>query len=485
METPIFTLEKSLKLFEINYDGKKYTCQFKIFEEFIQANIYLDNKLKYKGNIFLEKIQCQIKTFFDYNINEIFEEINQLNSNNFWIINESNKYKLKIEFMILRKKRNIIIDLNDNKKNDDIINKYKKIIKEKDNIISDLKDNLKKTNEKIINNYEEIINEKDKIIAQLKEEINVLSKKNDKENNLYDNFNIISKYPINILNTNKIFCLTIINDGRLVSGSYDNKIIIYNIKTYKPDLIIKEHNNKVSDIFQLKSGIIASCSWDKTIKLFNIKGNTYETLQTLNYHTNYVYKIIELKNKYFVSCSNDHSIIFYFKNNDKYQKDYKIATNGSCRSIIQTKENEMCYSEYNNNNYNICFFDLNERKIKVNLSNISSSGSRGPFNMITQDQLLIGGPNIISIINVNKYEIIRIIEVPNSGWIFGFCMINNNMFLTGDSFGKIRQWKIEEDNLILIYEKEKAHDSDIYSLVNLERDGLIASGSGDNSIKIW
>ena len=59
------------------------------------------------------------------------------------------------------------------------------------------------------------------------------------------------------------------------------------------------------------------------------------------------------------------------------------------------------------------------------------------------------------------------------------------MFLTGDSFGKIRQWKIEEGNVILICEKEKAHESDIYSLVNLERDGLIASGSGDNSIKIW
>ena len=128
---------------------------------------------------------------------------------------------------------------------------------------------------------------------------------------------------------------------------------------------------------------------------------------------------------------------------------------------------------------------MNERKIKLYLSNISSSGSRGPFNLISKDILLIGGFNKLTIINVNKYEIIRILEAPHSGWIFGFCMININMFLTGDSFGKIRQWKIEEDNLILIYEKEKAHESDIYTLVNLERDGLIASGSGDNSIKIW
>ena len=65
----------------------------------IQANLFLDNTLKYKGYIFLEKIQFQIKAFFDYNINEIYDEINQLNSINFIIIKGNNKYKLKIEFI--------------------------------------------------------------------------------------------------------------------------------------------------------------------------------------------------------------------------------------------------------------------------------------------------------------------------------------------------------------------------------------------------
>ena len=41
------------------------------------------------------------------------------------------------------------------------------------------------------------------------------------------------------------------NDGRLVSGSCDNSIIIYNKVTYKPDLIIKEHSYIVKYITQL------------------------------------------------------------------------------------------------------------------------------------------------------------------------------------------------------------------------------------------
>ena len=95
-------------------------------------------------------------------------------------------------------------------------------------------------------------------------------------------------------------------------------------KTYQPDIIIKEHNSGVCCINQLSSGILASCSKDKTIKLFNIKEMKYDILQTLNYHTNCVNKIIELKNKNLVSCSSDSSIIFYIKDNNEYKKDYQI-----------------------------------------------------------------------------------------------------------------------------------------------------------------
>ena len=87
------------------------------------------------------------------------------------------------------------------------------------------------------------------------------------------------------------------NEGRLVSDSNNESIIIYNKGTYKPDIIIKERNDTVQYITTLSSGILVSCSWDNSIKLFNIKDNQYEILQTLNYHTDMVYKIIQLKNE--------------------------------------------------------------------------------------------------------------------------------------------------------------------------------------------
>ena len=117
------------------------------------------------------------------------------------------------------------------------------------------------------------------------------------------------------------------------------------------------------------------------------------------------------------------------------------------------------------------------------ISNISKMGI-SQFIMISKDLLFISGENKISIININKYEIIREIEVPNSGWINGAYMLNKNIIFTGDDKGIIREWKIEEDNLIFISKKENSHNGCIYTLLNIGN-GHIASGSADKSIKIW
>ena len=102
--------------------------------------------------------------------------------------------------------------------------------------------------------------------------------------------------------------------------------------------------------------------------------------------------------------------------------------------------------------------------------------------MISKDFLVIPGYNAISIINVNEYKLVRVIEVLNSSYIKGICKLNQNMLITGDDSKTLRQWKIEDDNLILVSKKENADDGAINILLNLGN-GYIASGSG--SIKIW
>ena len=106
------------------------------------------------------------------------------------------------------------------------------------------------------------------------------------------------------------------------------------------------------------------------------------------------------------------------------------------------------------------------------------------FIMMLKDLLLIPGENKISIVNVNQYRLVRIIDVPGSGRICGVCKLSQNMILTGDAAGIIRQWRIEGDNLILTSKKEQSNHNGINVLLNLGN-GHIASGSDDFSIKIW
>jgi len=236
-------------------------------------------------------------------------------------------------------------------------------------------------------------------------------------------------------------------------------------------------------ICQLSTGILASCSEDKTIKLFKIKDFKYEILQSINFHKDTVYKIIELKDKRLVSCSSDSSIIFYYEENLKYIKDYQISTNGSCSSMIQIKDEEICYSEQYNDA--ICFFDLIKRKIKSSISKISKRNSTDEwFIMISENLLAIPGESKITIIDVVQHEIKRTINVKDSSWLFGSCMLRKNMLITGGRDYSIRQWKIEGDNLVLISKREKAHNGDINFLLNLGN-GHIASGSDGGTIKIW
>ena len=305
---------------------------------------------------------------------------------------------------------------------------------------------------------------------------------NENNDKTYDNFNIKDKEPKHILIYHKDFinCSTVLKDGSFVTGSNDNSIIIYNNKTFKPDLTIKVHKSGVICLVQLSSGYFVSCSYDKTIKIFN---NKFKLMQTIVYHSNFANKIIELKTKQLVSCLHEKYIIVYNKVNNEYIKDYSFSTNGRNGPIIQTKNNEICYYEHENT---ICFYDLIKKNIIKKIHDISATiYTYDSFLMISEDLLLITGKDKISIVNVDSYDLISIIDVPDSGWIkVANCMLNNDMIITGDDSKRIIQWKIYYDILTLFSKKENAHDGWI-STLSILGNGLILSGSGDGTAKIW
>ena len=450
-----------IKEVELRDGENKLKCEIQIIGKFFQASIYdSDNTLLHQGDIHVNRIRAQIYAFTDVRIGEIFDEINKLENDKFNLLKEQKK--LQIEFTILDRKKYITICLNDDISNNDYIR-----------TIKELKEQIKDKNNRI-KIYEEIFS-KHKKIKGLKGLKGILG----------DSANSIFKNPKHVLqyHTEPIFCSAVLKDGRIATGSKDKEIIVFNNKTFKPDLTIKEHNGVVVNMIELSTGYLASCSEDKTIKIYDVGLKTYRVIQTLKDHTGWVSKIIELNNKQLVSCSKDKTLIFYNKDKDgiKYKKDFSITTNGWNGPVIQTKDNEICY--YESNEDTICFYDFIKKKTNKTMSNITVTAFNSLL-MLTKELLLICRYNKITVMNVYTYNIVRSIDVPDSDWISSVIRFNKDQIVTADENKRIILWKIEGDNLRMITKNDKAHDGCIFSLTKLPN-GTILTGGLDCSAKIW
>ena len=113
------------------------------------------------------------------------------------------------------------------------------MIKQKDLVIKNLEDIIKKTNdEKEIREKNETNDKEHGKEKQPNKENN----KNLEYNKIFQDFNIVNHTPRHKLTNHgnkEIYTIIQLQDGRLASGGYDGSIIIYNQKTFEPEMSIK------------------------------------------------------------------------------------------------------------------------------------------------------------------------------------------------------------------------------------------------------
>ena len=351
--------------------------------------------------------------------------------------------------------------------------------------------------------------EKDKIMKQDKERIEELEKKLNeikaKQGLIHPrlittsgSFNILEKEPIFKI-PHSSYSIYILQDGRL-AATCGNEIRIYNSETFKSEMTIKEHNDSsVYYITQLSNGLLISVDNKGYINIYSLlEDSKYLLLQKIYAHSEGIYKLREYDNDRFMTCSADSSIKFYFKNKNEYFLDYTFQDGENdkenwqyCRiyNMLKTKEDEIAYMHYQSDckkgyyYYYLKFYDLKQRKI-IDSSSISAfrTSVNDSLYMVKKKYLLVGVENNILLFDINQRRKIRSINSDNSGCILTFMQINDNTILSGDANGKIRQWIIDEDNLIHENKKENADNSEI-QMIRKRSDGLVISVS--NSIKGW
>ena len=120
--------------------------------------------------------------------------------------------------------------------------------------------------------------------------------------------------------TSCVYCVTHLDDGRIVSGSADNTLIVWEAGddgTFAAAQTLSGHTGFVLCVAQLDDGRIVSGSDDKTLIVW-AKGDdgAFAAAQTLSGHTGYVNCVAPLDDGRLVSGSYDKTLIVWAAGDD-------------------------------------------------------------------------------------------------------------------------------------------------------------------------
>ena len=422
-----------------------------------------ENEIKENKNFFV-----QIEMLFKY----YKERFNILE--NIFLFYKENLNK-KINFM------NEIFSFYKRKKNENDINHQ-------------MKANIKNNHFNLLNTYQIL---KNNIKTQIKNinELIFFFRNNEIQ------YEIKKMNNINKLNNNKgyICCLKILNDKRLAASDTKSNLIVYNLKTFEPEINIENNLGCLLNFVQLKNGNLA-CSFEKdfSLKILKINKYDYEEVQLINNsHEKEITKIVELKNDDIITFSWDYSFKLWKLNNiNEYENIYEFKESYDEGLLdpddiekfhicdgLEVKENEILYLK-GYKQKSLVFYNLEKKEKIKTLDNLCLSfidvGER--ITKLNDNEVAVAGNKKVYLIDINNYQIIHEIDCDNKN----FCVLKltQNLFLTGDEKGTITQYKIKNKKIIKESYKNNCQEHHIFSMVNLN--GFIITGGIDNNIiKFW
>ena len=303
----------------------------------------------------------------------------------------------------------------------------------------------------------------------------------------------INKYSKNPFNNNfktfpnyiqSIKFLLKLNDGRLACSG--NKILnIYHKNSFELQIEIKEHSNYINSFTQLNDGKIITCSNDKTMKIIElINEEKYKVIQILNHHSP-IFKIIEIKNNELISISEDGVMKVWILNNNKL---FENILNIKCQkwsycNILKLNKKE--FVTLNINGKFLKFWNSNNYTFINMINNIQSTSTLNSMCLLNDNLLCIGGIKKFYLIQISNHQLIKIILGINRVYSIKKCL--DNLFLCSiineNKHHCLIKYKIENENFEKVYEKEKAHKTDIWCCTELNNEIIVSVD--DLFLKLW
>ena len=278
---------------------------------------------------------------------------------------------------------------------------------------------------------------------------------------------------------NMITSIIKLNDGRLASSSFDDFIKIYEKFTFIEEIKIKEDFH-ILFINQFSNNIFVSCIMNNTLKFYKFENKNLINFQIYNSKNSIISKIKELKNNKLISVSDSYEIfIWEFNKNENYFIEFILKDEDEIWDFLEIKFNIIVVDICDQNIIN--FWDLNKKQKIKTIDSIEIFGNYGNKFSLLNENILLYGSDSIYVIDLINFNIIN--NFSTDFYSNSLLVLNNNIFSVHNN-GNIYQWKFENNKLIIVNEKIKAHQNKILNIIKYNENILITSDS-QGLIKIW
>ena len=354
---------------------------------------------------------------------------------------------------------------------------------------------------------DEIEEENDESVSSKTDNIKIKKVKKHHRALSYRKKNKINNIPkvIKELNDNRkeIMNMILLHDGNFCTSSWDGSVKIFDSKTFKVLLIIRDPNNDdVCYVNQLNDDSIILCSTKiYKYRLYN-NDTKYNLLTTLGGYKDYIIKVIELKDDTLISCDWEYNIKVWKKisNNDNEKIQYQLIKSDlnsgeHLCSICPVNDYEFACSSNSHLEKGIDilrFYDSNY-KINFNIYDISCSELVDTLCQLNKQFFCVALQKRknnqikgLAIIDMYERQIVKIIKDDSMTCL---AKLDQNFLLSGgrDNITKksyIHLWKFDEDgNLNEEYDVCTEQKDAITSIIQLD-DGTLLASNYDSTIMI-
>ena len=243
-------------------------------------------------------------------------------------------------------------------------------------------------------------------------------------------------------NPKPVKLVKILNDGRLIVGGYQTLKIYNNANNFKVSCILKDISNNVLDLINLDDGRII-CGSYREIKVFNMTWNSlYKDGKAIREHTSWVTSLIKLNGKRFASGSEDKQILIF----DYNMKLLRRIINKFSVSVLCNKiNNNIIYDEENYNNFYIGGYDGRIYLYKFSTQNIITVSELDQHSSKINGIIPLYGGNYCSIAQESKIiihdgdfnPIQTIINNNKNKFVNSVIQLYDGKIITGNQLGGI------------------------------------------------